>query len=83
VSNTGGLADSVVHASAEMLKNGTATGFVVQNLSSIGLLSSITEAITLRNNTKVLRALQKNGMSKNLSWETSAALYLKAYSTIA
>lgn len=83
VNRTGGLADSIVDATAETIANKTATGFIMQEVSSTALLNAIQRALTLyRTEPKVWRQLQKNGMSQNLSWDKSALEYLDLYQSL-
>ena len=79
VSATGGLADSVCDTQELSLKNNSATGFVVKNVTNTSLLVTIQHAISVWHNKKVWRSIQKNGMQQDLSWAFSAILYLKLY----
>jgi starch synthase len=79
VSATGGLADSVCDLDEKSLKNNTATGFVVKNVTPASLLGTIERAITLWKNKKTWRQLMSNGMEKDVSWTSSAKLYLNLY----
>ena len=79
VSLTGGLADSVCDTNEASLKNNTATGFVVKSVNSVPLLVSIERAIKVWQDKKTWRKIQKNGMKRNISWDSSAIDYLALY----
>ena len=79
VSNTGGLADSVCDTTELTLKNNRATGFVIKNVTSASLLVTIQHALTIWQDKKTWRKIQKNGMSQDISWISSAKPYLNFY----
>lgn len=79
VSATGGLADSVHDSNDETLKNNTATGFVIKNVTQVSLLVAIRSAVSLWKQKKDWRKIQKNGMGTDVSWASSAESYLKMY----
>ena len=79
VSLTGGLADSVCDTNELSLKNNIATGFVVKNVTSASLLVTIERAINCWEDKKTWRKIQKNGMNRNISWDSSAIDYLALY----
>ncbi|MDD4930133.1 MAG: glycogen synthase GlgA [Gallionella sp.] len=79
VHNTGGLADSVVDCTPETLKNGTASGFVFSGMTANNLFFTIKRAIDLYHDQRKWKALRKNCMSKDFSWETSARAYRRVY----
>lgn len=83
VNATGGLADSVIDTDSSSIKNATANGFVMIEASADALLASINRALELfKNDKKTWRKIQKNGMSKNLSWDKSALEYLQLYQSL-
>jgi starch synthase len=79
VSLTGGLADSVCDTNTLSLKHNTATGFVVKNVTSASLLVTIERAIKIWHDKKTWRKIQRNGMQRNISWDSSAIDYLALY----
>jgi starch synthase len=79
VSNTGGLADSVCDTNDLTLKDNTATGFVVKNVSQASLLGTILRAINYWKDKKTWRQIQSNGMKRNVGWDSSAIKYLDLY----
>jgi len=57
-----------------------ATGFVFNEYTEWALLDAIRRAIWVyRDNKDAWRALQVNGMAKDLSWDRSAREYVKIY----
>ena len=83
VNATGGLADSVIDANISSIKNKTANGFVMSEVSAEALLACITRALAVFNeDAKTWRQIQKNGMSQNLSWDKSALEYLDLYRSL-
>ena len=80
VRKTGGLADTVVDAVPETLKNNTATGLVFNEASPGALMEAIKRSLILYNHTKTWKQLQINGMQKDYSWSKSAKQYMTLYS---
>ena len=79
VSATGGLADTVVDASPEHLAAGTATGFVLDQVTYHALLGTVCRALALYRDKPVWEAMQKQGMNTDFSWKRSAHAYLDLY----
>jgi starch synthase len=79
VRRTGGLADSVHNTDAATLKSGTATGFVFEHATEAEFLACVHRAITLFKDKKSWMNLQKNGMTRDLSWAPSAKEYLSIF----
>jgi starch synthase len=79
VSATGGLADSVQDTTPATIKNKTATGFVLKNVTHASLLGTIQTAVKLWHNKQLWRRIQKNCMQTDVSWASSANLYLDLY----
>ena len=79
VHSTGGLADTVVHASAEALREGTATGFVFTKQYADALYDAIDCALSLRRRPKVWKNLLQNAMLQRFDWHDSAQQYLDLY----
>lgn len=79
VRKAGGLADTVVDASEPTLENGLATGFVFTDPSPEALIATLERAIKLFQTSAAWKKIQTNGMSKNFSWQISAAQYEKTY----
>lgn len=79
VHHTGGLADSVVDCNAETLRDGTASGFVFSGMTTENLFATIQRAIEVYRDEKKWKALRKNCMSKDFTWQTSAKSYQEVY----
>jgi starch synthase len=79
VSPTGGLADSIIDTTEKTLKNKTATGFVLETVTSVSLFDTIERAIVTWQDKKTWRKIQQNGMKRDISWDFSAKDYLKLY----
>lgn len=77
VNHTGGLADTVVNATDENIKNGTATGFVFYDPSRHALKSTILHALHLYGKKRTWQKIQKTAMSQDLGWDKSAKAYLE------
>jgi starch synthase len=79
VTHTGGLADSVQDSNTESLKNGTATGFVIDSPDTTLLMQGIQRALAYYHEPKIWRKIQRNGMLSDLSWDHSASVYMDVY----
>ena len=75
----GGLADTVIDASAENIKNKTANGFVLEEQTAAALINAIQRALALYEKPQTWRQLQINGMSGDFSWQSSAKRYIALY----
>jgi len=79
---TGGLIDTVVDCTPEMLADGSASGFLFNEMNSNSFLAGIQRVIDLYKDKETWRRLQRNGMSKDFSWQPSAAAYYDIYLSI-
>lgn len=79
VRRTGGLADTVVDATARTMADRTATGFVFEDANTTSLVSAIDRALALYREPLTWRRLQLNAMAQNFSWDASAAKYISLY----
>ena len=82
VRRTGGLADTVIGATAETLANGTATGFVFDPANGWALGQAIDGAVDLFKKPAAWRKVQRRGMLSEFGWEGPAQAYLDLYATI-
>ena len=83
VHRTGGLADTVVDATPEALRDGTATGFLFAPVAPGPLVDAVRRALALRRDDPAAwRALQRAGMRKDWSWSRSAREYLALYAEL-
>ncbi len=76
---TGGLDDTVEDFSPSTLRG---TGFKFRNYDSGDLLKAVTRAVRVFRNDAAWRALMKNGMTKDFSWESSARKYVHLYRSL-
>lgn len=79
VRRVGGLADSVVDTNDQTLKDGTATGFVFNDYDAPAMADCIECALSQYHQKDQWNAIQKNGMSIDWSWQSSAQKYLEVY----
>ncbi len=75
----GGLADSVVDCSAEMLGDGSASGFAFHDMTAKNLYAAIQRAVESYHDRKQWKMLRENCMRKESGWQTSAAAYKAVY----
>ena len=77
---TGGLADTIVHATPQALDDRSATGFLFDEPTADALWEAVQQALLLyRGDPDQWRRLALAGMSQDLSWEASARRYLDLY----
>jgi starch synthase len=76
VSPTGGLADSVVDASADAV-NGS--GFVMKTSDAAGFAEALKRAQQAFRKPAEWRRIQLNGMGRSFGWEASAQRYVEVY----
>ncbi|QOJ22578.1 MAG: glycogen synthase GlgA [Gammaproteobacteria bacterium] len=79
---TGGLLDTVVDCTPQTLADGSASGFVFDTLNPGNLLAAIKRAAHAYHDKKIWQCLQKNGMTKDFSWHTSATAYQQIYRSL-
>lgn len=82
VRRTGGLADTVVDASAAALADGTATGILFDHADAGAVGWGIGRARELRRDTGAWSALQHNGMRREFGWARTAARYVELYQSL-
>jgi starch synthase len=80
---TGGLADTVVPATAENVAAGTANGFVFTDADPRALGAAIEQAVRTWRDPPSWRRIQQAGMNADFSWRRSAARYLALFRAIA
>jgi starch synthase len=80
VRRTGGLADTVVDATASTIADRTATGFVFDSATLEDLISALVRALALYREPLIWRRLQLQAMAQDFSWDASAAQYAALYS---
>lgn len=79
VRRTGGLADTVIDTTSEMLGAQKATGFVFEEERADALAKTIARAHALWQKPEVWRRIQESGMATDFSWQASAGRYIEAY----
>jgi len=79
VHHTGGLADTVVDATEENLRNGTATGVVFHQPAADALHAALLRAVALFHHPRYWPGVQKTAMQQDFSWRESAQQYLAVY----
>ncbi|MBI3561448.1 MAG: glycogen synthase GlgA [Gammaproteobacteria bacterium] len=82
VSPVGGLRDTVVDATPTTLANQSATGIVMTEVSTAGLLAALRRAQTLFENNARWQQLQRTGMQQDFSWKHRAEEYLALYTLV-
>ncbi len=83
VRRTGGLADSVVDASAHNLAHGHATGVVFNDIDADALAWALNRAIDLYHHKPLWNAMVVRGMQQDFGWRHSAARYAALYRSVA
>jgi starch synthase len=76
VRRTGGLADTVEDASADLR---TGTGFVFESATAPALAKAVERAINAFADRKSWRAMQQRGMRQDWSWQRAAPQYEQLY----
>jgi starch synthase len=79
VRRVGGLADTVVDATAVSLAEGTATGFAFDEESPQALLSTIARVAALFRERAIWQQMIRRAMTRDFSWEAAARQYLALY----
>jgi starch synthase len=79
VARTGGLADTVIDANDAALAAGVATGLQFAPDSGYAMMEAIQRAVSLYRDRATWRAMRKQGMRTDVSWERSAARYALLY----
>lgn len=79
VTFTGGLADTVTDATGVTLKNKTANGFVLKDITPESLLSTIKRALVIYKKPKQWHQICETAMQQELGWEASANKYQALY----
>jgi len=79
VRRTGGLADTVVDATASNLRNKTATGFAFDEASPSALGAALARACALYTDRRRWRQMMRTAMAQDFSWAQSARRYMALY----
>jgi starch synthase len=82
VRNTGGLRDTVVDATDDTLKHGTATGFMFDGTATDDMVRCVERALALYRQPVVWREVQRQAMAQDFGWEKPARRYLALYRSL-
>ena len=82
VRKSGGLADTVVDATPEAIRQGTATGLAFENPSVADLAACVRRAISLYRQPISWRRIQASAMRQDFSWHRSAKAYADVYRSL-
>ena len=82
VRRVGGLADTVIDATAENLAADRATGFVFVEATSQAVSQRVREACALYRQPRAWQQVQRRAMAQNFSWDDSAAHYEALYRSL-
>jgi starch synthase len=82
VRRVGGLADTVVDATATNLASGVATGFVFDDDNPSALMSAIERATTLFRERGIWQGMMRQAMTRDFSWAAAAGQYGAIYRTL-
>jgi len=77
--NTGGLADTIIDATPDNLKSGTATGFLFDEARVEDMMDGLNRALTVLARDSVTARMRKAAMARDFSWKASARSYLDLY----
>ena len=79
VRRVGGLADTVVDASADALRRDEATGFMFDAATPAALAAALNQAAKAHAQPRLWQKIMLRGMAQSFSWEDAAAKYLLLY----
>lgn len=82
VARTGGLADTVIDANLAALDAGVATGIQFSGVNYYALAAAVSRAVALYHQRATWRALQRNGMKADFSWNNSGKAYAELYAEL-
>ena len=76
---TGGLVDTVVDATPETIRDGSATGFVFNGFDAAGLEHALGRALAAYDDKPVWKRLVGNTMRQDWSWQASGREYMRLF----
>jgi starch synthase len=82
VARTGGLNDTVIDANVAALGRGVATGVQFTGVHYPALAAAITRTIALYGDRACWKAIQRNGMACDFSWDASGRAYAELYARL-
>jgi starch synthase len=83
VSAIGGLTDTIVDASSDALRGGTANGFAFREATAPAMVGALDQALALYRQPVAWRRMQATGMARDFGWNASAQHYLAIYRKLA
>jgi starch synthase len=83
VRRTGGLADTIVGANEETMRDGPATGFTFEKATARDMVSALDQALSIYRQPVLWRKMQRRAMSQDFGWKRSAQRYLELYQRVA
>jgi starch synthase len=83
VRNSGGMADTIVDATAETIQQGTATGLSFDNPTKEEFEACVRRALGFYRQPIVWRKLQSTAMAQDFGWRRSADAYARLYHKVA
>jgi starch synthase len=82
VHRVGGLADTVVDATATNLAEGIATGFAFEDDSPAALMSAVGRVTALFREREIWQGMMRRAMTRDFSWAAAARRYAAIYRTL-
>jgi starch synthase len=82
VRRVGGLADTVVDATAANLAEGLATGFAFDGDNPSALMSAMARVTALFHERKIWQGMMQQAMTRDFSWAAAARQYAAIYRTL-
>ena len=79
VRSTGGMADAVIPANQETIREGTATGFAFERATGEDMLACLGHALTIYEDSSSWRQIQLRAMGRQSGWTKAAGEYLTLY----
>ncbi|VVT10944.1 glycogen synthase GlgA [Erythrobacter sp. EC-HK427] len=79
VARTGGLADTVIDANLAAIAAGAATGVQFSGVDYPTLAAAVSRTVALYHQPDVWRAIQRNAMKADFSWNSSGSAYAELY----
>jgi starch synthase len=79
---TGGLADTIVHATPDAILDGRGTGFLFQDYSASAMLGALAQALEVLKSPESWTQLRRNAMAQDFTWDRSAREYTRLYEKV-
>jgi starch synthase len=83
VALTGGLADTVIHASPAALAAGVATGIQFHPITAEALRGALLQLCDLYGDRETWARMQRNAMAQPVGWGRSAGAYARLFRDLA